>query len=290
MNYKNKYIKYKIKYIKLKNQIGSSYNDFLQFSIYKLRINNNTKEIHSFQPNTKFKYFYKDYSLLDNISLEKYIEKNIDIKNYNINVHAITYRFNHNKSDINEEITIFNNITISNYNPNPYLPHLYKNLINHIKTYLLAKKNIYILGCIYTKDKKYKESPYNDITLFISGKIKEGETPKQGAIRESIEECGLDISNALSNPLSNPIEYNYDGIHKDYKRYTVTTYFVNADIENNVKVNKTDIPESRESETYNKVQIIIYGTLEKLKDIVKSITNRTDVNDIQGIALVKLID
>jgi hypothetical protein len=72
------------------------------------------------------------------------------------------------------------------------------------------------------------------------------------------------------------------------------TFFVNADGNTdgtpNVVFNQpgNSIPIIGADDRRNRSHVMIYGNLATLEALVQSVINRTDVRDIQGIALVKL--
>ena len=135
--------------------------------------------------------------------------------------------------------------------------------------------DIYQLGTVYTVNKLNPDSPFFDVQLCTGGGINPRETALNAGKREALEECGL-ITNGEHLNTINTIPGLY-------------TYFVNADIVGNVLLNPPGMGQAPvKRRRIGIAHVMIYGSLAKLQGLVRGIVNRTDLNDTQGIALVKL--
>jgi hypothetical protein len=328
MDYKEKYLKYKSKYLKLKKMSGGTFicnycrgfnrmtsatctlcnsavsdfqnmNSILKYNnangdivpyatvnapantLYVNKIYNNRRNRWDFNPANVQITFEQVLALPDytNLALISYI--GTPLFGNSINVYAITYRFgdasgNMGAIDVHSERHT-NRITISYAQPFPQ----YRDLIEYIRLQNRGRvpPDIYLLGTVYTVDKFNPYGPFLDVQLCTGGGINLGESPLQAGRREAVEECGL-ITNVLHLNTISTIP-------------RLSTYFVNADIAGNVSLNPPPpppppVPAPAPPPRIGTVHVMIYGSLATLQGLVHSIVNRTDLNDIQGIALVKL--
>jgi hypothetical protein len=222
-----------------------------------------------------------------NRPLIDYRNKYNDIFGNSINVEAYLYPFNHPSSGIdptkiNTSYALpiqLQRITISDYN---------KNVVRNLLTQIQAiPPNTFLLCIAYTNSIKYVANPpgqnneeFIDVQLCISGKVKKNrENYKDAATREIIEECGL---------VANPANLVDIGTQQNVRQANVQQYLLNA-LPNTLRTHtRRVLLNNGRDDSQRRVSVMIYGDLAYLQSLITDQLIRTDVNDVQGLVLVRL--
>ena len=297
MDYKDKYLKYKNKYLELKKMRGGlapAQPGSAPFTI----VNNNYCVFDAPGETGKIVLHHNTRSTADiahdqpNRALSAYFEHLPNIYGNSINVEAYLFPFNYPDNIVRTVAHTINNIpihlsriTISSSSIDvvtKLLQELPVGLPGGLPVGLPANK--FLLGVAYTNASKlagrWKSNPpglnngqFLDVQLCITGGSKNIDTTGiQTAAREIQEECGLNVLDGLKY-------IGQIGRHHSYLlNATATTLTTNT-----VYAKPTGI----DDKDY-KTAVMIYGDLPYLQSLITSQLTRTDINDVQGIVLVRL--
>lgn len=273
MDYKEKYLKYKKKYIELKKMSGGT----RAFT----KINKEYYVLEGLQRNILKSPPAANTANIENIPLNVYFANNYSVIFGNsINVEAYLYPFNHplnnpepTKLNLSLPPVTLNRITISNYGIDNI-----KNLFKFIPRSI--PRDTFLLCVAYTHNGMVpgqQNENFLDVQLCITGGSKDIDRNDviQTAQREIKEECGLNVLGGLdyiAQISQNGRQHSYLLNAKDTTLTTNTVYVA---------------PTGTDNKKY-KTAVMIYGTLPYLQSLLTAQLTRTDVNDVQGLVLVRL--